>query len=116
MGITAAAVIFGRHITALFISSDSVQLAAEANQIAYDYLLVMSLFLSILYLLHVFMSALQGMGDGLSPMYAGIIELILRVAIAFTMGYLGFAYGIFFTEVAAWAGGCGFAFYKYRCN
>jgi len=114
--ITLIAILFGRPITSLFISSDVPELAAEAGEIAYDYLFFISLFLSVLYLLHAYMAALQGIGDTLSPMYAGIIELLLRVAIALCVGWIGFEYGIFLTEVAAWTGGFLFVFFRYRQN
>lgn len=102
--IAAAMIIFGRPITMLFISSDTPELVKAAGDTAYMYLVVMASFLPILYLLYVYMSALQGMGDTVTPMIAGIIEFVMRVGFAIVVGITGYANGIFWAEVAAWFG------------
>ena len=50
--------------------------------IAYHYLMVMSVFLIILYALHTYRSALQGMGDTVIPMVSGMVEFVMRVSAA----------------------------------
>ncbi len=102
--IAAAMIVFGRPITMLFISSDSLQLMAAAGNTAYSYLCTMSVFLPVLYLLYVYLSAIQGMGNTVVPMISGIIEFSLRVGIAVIIGFTSFRNGIFGAEVAAWAG------------
>lgn len=108
--------IFGYWITSLFISSDTAQMAEAANRIAYHYLFSVSIFLPALYLLHVFMAALQGMGDTTSPLWSGCIELAIRIGIAFISGWIGFEYGLFGAEFLAWFGGALFLIYRYRKN
>ena len=56
----------------LFISAEEVQ-AEQVLQIAHHYLMVMSTFLIILYALHTYRSALQGMGDTVIPMVSGMV-------------------------------------------
>lgn len=96
--------IFGYSITGLFISSDAGSAAETANTIAYHYLATISIFLPPLYLLHAFMAALQGMGDTVSPLISGFVELIFRVGIALICGIIGFEYGLFGSEFMAWIG------------
>ncbi|MBQ7929740.1 MAG: MATE family efflux transporter, partial [Clostridia bacterium] len=104
MLISAVMLIFGREITMLFIESDVPEIEAAAGDTAYLYLAVMSAFLAVLYLLHAYRSALQGMGNTFIPMVSGIIEFVMRVGVAAVIGMTGYENGIFFAEVAAWAG------------
>lgn len=96
--------LFGRPLTSLFISSESPVLAAEAKQVAYAFLCVMAAFLPVLYLLYVYLSALQGMGHTVHTFISSIIEFLLRVCIAVLVGRSGYEYGIFGSEVMAWVG------------
>ena len=103
--IAAVMLIFGRQITMLFISREDAALALEAGHTAYRYLCCMSLSLPILYVLYVYMSALQGMGNTITPMYSAVFELVIRIAASVIVAYLGFREGIFLAEVGAWFGG-----------
>ena len=96
--------LFGRPITMIFISREDPALAAVAGDIAYWYLCCMAISLPILYLLYVFQSGLQGLGNTLATMVSGIIEFFLRVSLSITVGITGFQYGIFGAEVSAWWG------------
>ena len=96
--------LFGREITMLFISSENPELLKAAGDTAYTYLSVMSICLPILYLLYVYLFALQGLGNTMGPLLSGIIEFVIRVGISFLVGYTGFQSGIFGAEVAAWTG------------
>ena len=103
--IAAVMLLFGRPITMLFISREDALLALEAGETAYRYLCLMSVSLPILYLLYVYMSALQGMGNTVAPMWSAAFELAIRLAVAFTVAHLGVRSGIFWAEVGAWYGG-----------
>ena len=96
--------VFGRQLTSMFISSEIPELVAEAKYIAYLYLCVMSMFLPFLYLLYVFLSALQGMGYTVSTFISGIIELFIRIVIAGIVSLTGYKLGIFGGEIIAWIG------------
>ena len=96
--------VFGRNITGLFISAENPLLAAEARYIAYTFLCIMATFLPVLYLLYVYLSALQGMGYTGLTLISGILEFLIRTAIALIVGWSGFEMGIFATEVVAWMG------------
>lgn len=103
--IAAIMLLFGRPITMLFISREDALLAMEAGETAYRYLCLMSVSLPILYLLYVFMSALQGMGNTVAPMWSAAFELAVRLSVAFAVAHIGLRNGIFWAEVGAWYGG-----------
>ena len=98
--------LWGKDILSLFISSEEVQAEQEVLQIAHHYLMVMSTFLIILYALHTYRSALQGMGDTVIPMVSGMVEFVMRVSAAiFLPRFIG-QEGIFYAEILAWSGAC----------
>lgn len=96
---------FGRPITMLFISREDMALALEAGQTAYRYLCCMSASLPVLYVLYVYMSALQGMGNTIAPMFSAVFELAIRITASIVVAHIGFRDGIFLAEVGAWIGG-----------
>ena len=106
--------LFGHAITGLFISADAVKIADTAHVIAYDYLRFISIFLPGLYLLHVFMAALQGIGDTTSPLLSGVVELIIRISLAALSGWLVCSYGLFAAECLAWLGGAIYLIAQYK--
>jgi len=94
---------FGRQIVSLFIDAGEAN-AAEAIDIAVEYLLLMSISLPVLYVLHVYRSTLQGMGDTLMPMVSGLAEFVMRTGSALLLpGLIGYS-GVFWAEVLAWLG------------
>ena len=96
--------LFGKQITMLFISSEDPTLAVSAGKTAYDYLCAMSVCLPVLYLLFVYQSALQGLGDTVRSMISGIVEFVLRVGGSILIAATGYRNGIFGAEVSAWVG------------
>ncbi len=101
--ISAAMFLFGRQIVGAFIAGDPKDAAATVG-IAYHYLCIMAAFLPILYLLHIYRSSLQGLGDTVLPMVSGGAELVMRIlTILFLPGLIG-EEGLFWAEVLAWAG------------
>lgn len=111
--IACVMLLFGREITMLFISREDPILAAEAGNIAYWYLCAMSISLPVLYLLYVYQSGLQGMGNTVVPMLSGMLEFVLRVSLSITIAITGFQYGIFGAEVSAWWGAAIFLIISY---
>lgn len=96
--------VFGRPATMLFITAEDPSVLQAAGDTAYIYLCVMAASLPALYLLYVFLFALQGMGNTVIPMISGFLELVLRVGIAAIVAWTGYSYGIFGAEVSAWIG------------
>lgn len=95
--------LFGKFILSCFISGTPTEVE-QAMQIAYFYLAIMSVCLPVLYLLHVVRSGLQGLGNTLLPMLSGIAEFVMRVGAALLLPSMVGEVGIFFAEIAAWAG------------
>ncbi len=108
-------VIFGRQITGIFLSSESPEMVIAAGNTAYLYLCAMSAALPMLYLLYVYRSALQGMGNTAIPLLSGIVEFVIRVGGAAVIGITMWQNGIFIAEVGAWIGAmvllCGAYYY-----
>ena len=101
--IAAAMFLFGRGIVSLFIDAGAAN-AESAIRIACEYLWLMSAFLPVLYILHVYRSSLQGMGNTVMPMVSGLAEFAMRTGAALLLPGLISYWGVFYAEVLAWAG------------
>ena len=102
--ICAAMLLFGRQLLSGFITSQDPREAAQALEYAMQFLRLMSVFLPILYILHIVRSSLQGLGDTIYPMLSGLAELLMRVGAAlFLPALLGYE-AVFVGEVLAWVG------------
>ena len=112
--ISALMFLFGRPITMLFISGEDPVQAAQAGEIAYQYLCVMAAALAILYVLYLLLFALQGLGDTVQPMLSGMVELSLRISVAAAVAFTGYERGIFGAEPAAWCAATVYLYLHYR--
>ncbi|MBQ9264163.1 MAG: MATE family efflux transporter [Clostridia bacterium] len=101
--IGAVLMICGRGVLSLFVDPGEA-MREQVLDIAQQYLHVMLLGLFILYLLYVYRSALQGMGDTVTPMLSGLAELVMRVGSALLLPRFLGASGVFWAEPAAWLG------------
>lgn len=115
--ISVLMIAFGKTVLMLFISGDAGEVAAVLD-VAYTYLFVMCTLLSVLYLLHLYRSALQGMGDTVIPMVSGVAELSMRIGCALLLPIWLGQFGIYFAEIAAWAAAAVILmiFYYRRCT
>ena len=95
--------IFGKHILRMFISGNPAQ-TEQVLGIAWHYLSIMASVLCILYFLHVYRSALQGLGDTMTPMLSGVVEFFIRVGVALLLPKIMGQNGIFYAEITAWTG------------
>lgn len=79
----------GGLLVSLFITGDQPDVMAYARQ----YLNTIAVFFIPLGLIFIYRNTLQGMGDGFIPMMAGVVELGMRVFVAFVLakqfGYMG---------------------------
>lgn len=101
--IGAIMLVFGKLILSGFLSGTPAEVE-QALQIAYFYLMIMSVCLPVLYLLHVVRSGIQGLGNTLLPMLSGVAEFVMRVGTALLLPAMVGEAGIFFAEIAAWVG------------
>lgn len=101
--ISGVMVITGRNILSLFVSGEAGQVK-QVLDIAYKYLFIMAIFLWVLYLLYVYRSAIQGLGNTLIPLASGVVEFCMRVGVALLLPKLIGEDGIFYAEISAWSG------------
>lgn len=109
MAVVTAAVIAvilyfaGRPVLSLFVSREEAQVQ-EVLDVAKGYLDAMLVGLPILYLLYVYRSSLQGMGDTVTPMLSGFMELLMRISAVLILPVYFGRTGVYFAELAAWTG------------
>lgn len=103
LAVGAVMVAGGRKILSLFVSG-SPEETAQVLDIAYHYLFLMAVFLVVLYMLYVFRSAIQGLGNTVVPMASGIVEFFMRVGAALLLPLFIGQNGIFYAEISAWTG------------
>ena len=101
--LTVVMLMAGKAILSLFISGEPSQVDLVLD-VAYRYLFILAVWLWLLYLLYVYRSALQGLGDTILPMISGIAELVMRVAVVLLLPLAMGQDGIYYAEVSAWAG------------
>lgn len=101
--IAGAMLVLGRSFLGLFISGTPEEVEASMA-IAYHYLAIMSVCLPILYMLHIYRSALMGLGDTVIPMLSGFVEMVVRIGIALLLPVALGQEGIYYAEVGAWTG------------
>lgn len=101
--IGAVMIVAGRSILSLFVSGEPDQVS-QVLDIAYYYLFVMAAFLVVLYLLYVYRSAIQGLGNTVIPLLSGAVEFLMRVGVALLLPLLVGENGIFYAEICAWSG------------
>lgn len=111
--ISLCMLVFGKNILMLFISGTANEVKTVLD-IAFRYLSIMAYCLPILYVLHTYRSALQGMENTVIPMISGIVELIMRVVIALYLPLLIGQDGIYYAEVFAWAGAAALLYISYH--
>jgi putative MATE family efflux protein len=100
----------GSRLAAIFVGSGEVKVL----ELARTYLSINGVMYFVLALLFIYRFTLQGLGKGLVPTIAGIMELIMRAFAALILvGPLGFA-GACLSNPLAWIGACiplGIAYY-----
>ncbi|MGN1020597.1 MAG: MATE family efflux transporter [Aristaeellaceae bacterium] len=101
--VAACMVLFGRPVLGLFLDDDPA-VVDQVLTIGCRYLNVMSLGLPMLYMLFVYRSTLQGLGDTFVPMLSGAVELVMRVGAALLLPRLIGEWGVYIAEIMAWIG------------
>lgn len=100
--ILALALVFGRTLLGLFFSGEAA-LAGEVLDVAQRQLTVTALGVPVLYMLFLYRSALQGLGNAMIPMLSGFLELGLRlVCVLLLLPLLG-EWSVYLADAAGWA-------------
>ena len=103
LGVGGVIVLLGRPLLSQFIRAEDAS-AERVMGVGYDFLRVMAAGLPTLYLLFVYRSTLQGLGNTVIPMASGFVELAMRVGAALLLPMLLGVWGVYLAEIAAWAG------------
>ncbi|MBQ8655408.1 MAG: MATE family efflux transporter [Clostridia bacterium] len=95
--------VFSRPLLSLFVEDDP---AVVEQVLLYGsrYLMVAGIGLPMLYLLFVYRSTLQGLGDTMIPMASGFMELVMRIACVVLLPMLIGEWGVYIAEIMAWIG------------
>ena len=101
--IAVCMLVFGKMILSCFITANAEQ-GAEALEVAYHFLSLMSVWLLVLYVLHICRSCIQGLGNTILPMGSGIAEFIMRTGAAMFLPPLIGSVGVMYAEILAWIG------------
>lgn len=101
--IAACMILFGKAILSCFITVDGEQ-GAKALAVAYHFLALMSVWLPVLYVLHISRSCIQGLGNTILPMVSGIAEFIMRTGSAMLLPGIVGSVGVMYAEILAWIG------------
>ena len=96
-------VCFGKPLLSLFIREEA-GLSDQVMAFGYDFLRIMAAGLPMLYLLFVYRSTLQGLGDTVVPMLSGFVELAFRIGSALLLPVLIGYWGVYLAEITAWIG------------
>lgn len=99
--ISLTMIIAGKPILSLFIDAKNENYF-QVLEIAYQYLFVMSCFLSSLYLLNVFRNILQGLSNTLASFLSGVMEFFTRVFVALVLVNYFDSDILFLGEPGAW--------------
>lgn len=102
LGIAGVMFLFGRSLLSLFV--DPAANGGQSIGYAVEFLRLMSASLPILYVLYVYRSTLQGVGDTLMPMVSGLAEFVMRTGSALLLPAVISYRGLFWAEVLAWLG------------
>src|SRR5699024_4664779 len=96
--ISAFMFLFGGILVGLFVDKTSPD-AQQVTAYGRHFLNVMASFLYILYGLHIYRSALQGMGNTFIPLLSGFVELAMRILAALILPHFIGESGVYAAEV-----------------
>ena len=96
-------VFFGKPLLSLFIREEA-GVSDQVMGFGYDFLRIMAAGLPMLYLLFIYRTTLQGLGDTVVPMVSGFVELALRIGTALLLPMVIGYWGVYLAEIAAWIG------------
>lgn len=92
---------WGKPMLGIFIDKSDMN-ASQVLDVSYYYLALMSIFIIVLFLIHIYRSALVALGSTLWPVCSGICELIARGVGSAVMPVMFGTMGIFWVEMLAW--------------
>ncbi len=101
--VASVVLIWGKPLLRLFIQDDPA-IVEQVLTYGHRFLIFMGSGLFSLYMLFVYRSTLQGLGDTFVPMISGIVELFMRIGSALLLPLFMGEWGIYLSEIMAWVG------------
>ena len=101
--IGGAVIAWGKPLLNLFIQDDPA-IVEQVLVYGYRFLVFMGASLFALYLLFVFRSALQGLGDTVTSMLSGVLELFMRSGCALLLPLFMGEWGVYTAGIISWYG------------
>ena len=101
--IGGAVILCGKPLLRLFIQDDPA-IVEQVLVYGYRFLCFMGASLFALYLLFVLRSALQGLGDTVTSMFSGVLELFMRSGSALVLPLFMGEWGVYTAGVISWFG------------
>ena len=95
--------LFSKPLLSLFLQ-DEKEIVDQVLTYGSRYLTFMGVSLFALYLLFVFRSALQGLGDTVTSMFSGVLELFMRSGCALVLPLFFGEWGIYTAGIISWFG------------
>lgn len=100
---SAVMILGGRDILQWFLSGEGAE-TVQALDIGQQFLHVLAAFFPLLYLLYILRAGIQGLGNGIIPMFSSWVQLLMRAGCAWLLtARIGYR-GIFWGEALAWLG------------
>lgn len=99
--VSAIAFVLGKPMLTLFLDVNQPG-GTEAMDVAYKYLFLLGVFLSVLYLIHIYRNALQAMGVSVWSMISGLGEFVVRTSVGLFFIRITGVEILYFVEPIAW--------------
>lgn len=96
-------IFFGEFILGNFVSATTYE-TSQAIDIGYQFLVILSIFFPVLYIMYITRACLQGVGNVIAPIISSIIQVVMRMICAIFLTNLIGMTGIFYGEIFAWLG------------
>ena len=90
-----------KPLVSLFLDS-SMEHADMALEVAFEYVAIMTEMIIAAYLMYLFKYSLQGLGNTVAPMLSGILEVAVRIFVAYVLVERFGSHALFYRDGAAW--------------
>lgn len=102
-------VLFGSYFVQVFVETEGTEVLSYSQQ----YLNTVAIFFPILGILFLYRFTLQGLGSTIAPMFAGVMELVMRTGVVLVLPRLIGYTGVCLATPAAWVGAAVWLVYSY---
>ena len=112
--VSVIAFALGKPMLTLFLDTNQAG-GSEAMDVAYKYLFLLGVFLSVLYLIHIYRNALQAIGISVWSMISGFGEFVVRTSVGLVFIQLTGVEILYLVEPIAWLAALLLVMIPYYC-